>query len=190
MDKEFWNIPKPSSQGSNGHRWSVFLWGMVEMYLFRPTPKIMNGWRCFLLRMFGAKIGKGCNIASSSRFIRTWDIELGNYVTIDDDCWIDGPVTLDDYCSLSKCVKLISDGHNVRSRSFDYVCDRIVLDANVFIGADTYVSKGVHIGQFACIGSHSFVVKDIPENTIAYGNPCVVHSERIPFEEYKKYRFK
>ena len=47
----------------------------------------------------------------------------------------------------------------------------------------------MNIGQMAVIGARSTVLKDIPENSIAFGSPCQVKSERIPQEEYKKYRY-
>lgn len=42
------------------------MWILVWMFLFRPTPRgIFNGWRIFLLRSFGARIGKGSRVAAS-----------------------------------------------------------------------------------------------------------------------------
>ncbi len=58
-----------------------------------------------------------------------------------------------------------------------------------FVGADSYIGKGVSIGQMAVIGARSLVLKDVPENSIAFGSPCVVKSERLPREVYEKYRY-
>lgn len=48
---------------------------------------------------------------------------------------------------------------------------------------------GVKIGKFSTVGMCSFVVKDVPENVIAFGSPAKVHSERIPEEDFVKYEF-
>lgn len=48
---------------------------------------------------------------------------------------------------------------------------------NVWIGEGVKILKGVTIGDNALIGSGSVVTKDIPANTIAAGNPCVVKRE-------------
>lgn len=48
---------------------------------------------------------------------------------------------------------------------------------------------GVKIGKFSTIGMNSFVVKDILTNKIAFGNPAMVHSDRIPNEDFQKYDF-
>lgn len=50
----------------------------------------------------------------------------------------------------------------------------IVIEDNVFIGADTFVLKGVTIGKNSVIGAGSVVTRDVPENTIAAGNPAKV----------------
>ncbi|GAO31958.1 galactoside O-acetyltransferase [Geofilum rubicundum JCM 15548] len=50
----------------------------------------------------------------------------------------------------------------------------IVIEDNVWLGVNVTVLKGVRIGANSVIGAHSLVVKDIPANVIAAGNPCKV----------------
>lgn len=50
----------------------------------------------------------------------------------------------------------------------------ILIKDNVFIGANVVIKKGVTIGKNSVIGMNSVVVKDIPANCIAVGNPCKV----------------
>lgn len=50
----------------------------------------------------------------------------------------------------------------------------VVIGNNVFIGAGSIVLPGVHIGSRVIIGAGSVVTKDIPENSVAVGNPCKV----------------
>lgn len=50
----------------------------------------------------------------------------------------------------------------------------IVIEDNVFIGADVFVLKGVTIGKNSVIGAGSVVTRDIPENSIAAGNPAKI----------------
>ncbi len=57
----------------------------------------------------------------------------------------------------------------------------IIIGNNVWIGANVTVLPGVTIGNNCTIGAGSVVTKDIPENTIAVGNPCkVIKSINIP----------
>lgn len=50
----------------------------------------------------------------------------------------------------------------------------VVIGDNVWLGYNTIVLKGVHIGENTVIGAYSVVTKDIPENCVAAGNPCKV----------------
>jgi maltose O-acetyltransferase len=45
---------------------------------------------------------------------------------------------------------------------------------NVWIGGNTVIFPGVSIGSNVTIGAGSVVTKDIPDNVLAYGNPCQV----------------
>lgn len=50
----------------------------------------------------------------------------------------------------------------------------ILIEDNVFIGADVFILKGVTIGKNSVIGAGSVVTRDVPENSIAAGNPARV----------------
>jgi maltose O-acetyltransferase len=50
----------------------------------------------------------------------------------------------------------------------------VTIGNNVFVGAGTIILPGVHIGNRVIIGAGSIVTKDIPDNTVAAGNPAKV----------------
>ena len=52
----------------------------------------------------------------------------------------------------------------------------VTIGNNVFVGAGTIILPGVHIGNCVIIGAGSVETKDIPENSVAVGNPCKVIS--------------
>lgn len=60
------------------------------------------------------------------------------------------------------------DGHV----SVSEYAEEIDIGNNVWIACNVVVCGGVHIGNNAVIGAGSVVTKDIPDNYIAYGNPC------------------
>ena len=53
----------------------------------------------------------------------------------------------------------------------------VVIGDNVWIGGGAIIMPGVTIGDNVVIGAGSVVTKDIPSNTVAYGNPCRVRRE-------------
>lgn len=75
------------------------------------------------------------------------------------------------------CIFLDNDAHhpNHTKRELDIIPSRpIIIEDNVFIGLQCVVLKGVTIGKNSVIGANSVVFSNIPENSIAIGNPCKV----------------
>lgn len=64
----------------------------------------------------------------------------------------------------------------VRKEGYEYG-KKIIIGNNVWLGGNVVVNPGVTIGDNTIIGSGSVVVKDIPKNVIAFGNPCEVYRE-------------
>jgi len=77
----------------------------------------------------------------------------------------------------SGCTILDNDSHHSdpQKREQNIIPSRpITIEDNVFIGLQCIILKGVTIGKNTTIGAHSVVFNDIPENCIAWGNPCKV----------------
>lgn len=64
----------------------------------------------------------------------------------------------------------------LRERALQYNKD-VYIEDNVWIGAGVVICPGVRIGKNTVIGAGSIVTKDVPENAVAYGNPCRVSRE-------------
>jgi acetyltransferase-like isoleucine patch superfamily enzyme len=56
----------------------------------------------------------------------------------------------------------------------------VVLKRNCRIGSHSTVMPGVTIGENAIVGAHSFINRDIPANSLAYGVPAKVHGKVTP----------
>jgi len=136
---------------------------------------------------------------------RFMSIQTGNYIGINHRCIIatqevNSQIIIGDECGFSGtsiwCFDSITIGNNVRFGANVVIMDGdahqddpragknapIVIEDNVWIGAGVTVLKGVTIGRNSLIGAGSVVVKDIPANTVAAGNPCRVirnHSAAI-----------
>jgi acetyltransferase-like isoleucine patch superfamily enzyme len=50
----------------------------------------------------------------------------------------------------------------------------IVIGHDVFIGASSFILKGVRVGDYAVVGAGSVVTKDVPDYAVVAGNPSVI----------------
>lgn len=82
------------------------------------------------------------------------------------------------------CTIMDNDSHhsNLTKREQNIIPSRpICIEDNVFIGLQCVILKGVTIGKNSVIGARSVVINDIPENSIAIGNPCkVIMKKNVP----------
>lgn len=86
-------------------------------------------------------------------------------------------VIFGDNVFLAPHVSIYTAGHtidvDVRNTGLEY-SKPVIIGSNVWIGGNTVINPNVTIGNNVVIGSGSVVTKDIPDNTIACGNPCKV----------------
>lgn len=183
---DFFFIPNPKGL-TRKEKIRRHCWFIVQQYMIALSPKFANRWRLFWLRAFGADIGKGCFVASSVYIHLPWKLIIGDSVTIDEKCYLQGEISIGAYTSIGNNVHIITEGHNVRSRYFEGTNRPVSVGEGCFIGGDAYIARGVSIGTFSVVGAKSVVWHDVPENTIAYGNPCELHDNRIDKEEYLYY---
>jgi acetyltransferase-like isoleucine patch superfamily enzyme len=78
-------------------------------------------------------------------------------------------------------VAIYTAGHPIypdtRNSAFEYGKE-VTIGDNVWLGGNTVVCPGVHIGDNVVIGAGSVVTKDIPDWSIAAGNPCRVSENK------------
>ena len=120
-------------------------------------------------------------------------VSLGNNVyanfnlTLVDDTYI----TIGDNTMIGPNVTLATARHpilpSLRMKGYQFNVP-INIGKNVWIGAGVIVLPGVNIGDNSVIGAGSVVTKDIPENVVAYGNPCKII--RTINEHDEKYYYK
>ena len=151
------------------------LWELVSTLLFRTTPRwALHGWRRFLLRSFGAKIGPGCRISPSCRVWAPWNLTMGELSVLGDDvdCYTMDRITIGSKVAVSQRAFLCTGSHDVSSLRRPLVTEPIVIGDHCWIAAEAMVMPGVRIGEGAVIGARSLVTKDQPAWTICGGSPC------------------
>lgn len=120
-------------------------------------------------------------------------IEVGENFFANYNCTIIdvAKVRIGDNCQLAPNVAIYTAGHPLhpdsRNSMYEYGIS-VTIGDNVWIGGNTVVLPGVHIGSNTVIGAGSVVTKDIPDWAVAAGNPCKV-IRRIT-EDDRKYYYK
>ena len=118
-------------------------------------------------------------------------IEVGKNFFANYNCTIldVGKVIIGDNCQLAPNVSIYTAGHPLhpdsRNSAYEYGID-VTIGDNCWIGGNSVICPGVHIGNNVVIGAGSVVTKDIPDWSIAAGNPCRV-IRKITDEDRKFY---
>ncbi len=106
-------------------------------------------------------------------------IEVGKNFFANYNCTIldVAKVRIGDNCQMAPNVAIYTAGHPVhpdtRNSAYEYGIE-VTIGDNVWIGGNTVICPGVHIGNNVVIGAGSVVTRDIPDWTVAAGNPCKV----------------
>lgn len=122
-----------------------------------------------------------------------FNIEVGKNFFANYNCTIldVAKVKIGDNCQFAPNVAVYTAGHPIhpvsRNSQYEYGIS-VTIGDNVWIGGNSVIVPGVHIGSNTVIGAGSVVTKDIPDWVIAAGNPCRVI--RKITEEDKEYYYK
>ncbi|WP_025684185.1 acyltransferase [Paenibacillus maysiensis] len=117
----------------------------------------------------GAVIGRNCNV-NDHTFIEN-DVTLGDNVTVKSGVYIWDGITIEDNVFLGPNVTFTND---LKPRSKQYPDKFLKTKVREWasIGANSTIVAGHTIGKYAMIGAGSVVTKDVPNNTLWYGNPA------------------
>jgi putative colanic acid biosynthesis acetyltransferase WcaF len=156
------------------------LWFLVSAILFySPLPG--SFWKRIILKIFGAKIGRGVVIKPWVNIKYPWNLKIGNFSWIGEQVWIDNlaPIEIQENCCVSQGAMLLTGNHNYKKETFDLMIKPIVLEEGVWIGAKSVVGPGVSCKSHSVLSVGSVTSKDLEKYTIYIGNPAVAVRERV-----------
>jgi putative colanic acid biosynthesis acetyltransferase WcaF len=160
--------------------WFVQLWWLVQAILFHPSPQIFYGWRRFLLRAFGARIGKGVLIRPTVSVTYPWKLSIGDWSWVGDHVTLYslGDITIEESAVVSQHSYLCTGGHDYARPTFDLYALPIRIESEAWVAAHVFVGPGVTVGRGAVVGACSVALKDVPAEMICAGNPLKVIRKR------------
>ena len=149
-------------------------WYVVNACVFMNPVIPFSGFKVFLLRLFGAKIGKGVVIKPSVNIKYPWLLSIGDYSWIGEKVWIDNlaEVRIGKNVCLSQGSFLLCGNHNYKSTTFDLQVKKIILEDGVWIGAKSTVCPGITCFSHSVLSVGSVATKNLEAFTIYQGVPA------------------
>ncbi|MFT4080541.1 putative colanic acid biosynthesis acetyltransferase [Rhodomicrobium sp.] len=133
-----------------------------------------------VLRLFGARIGRGVAIKPGVRVKFPWKLEIGDHSWIGEDVWIDNldEVTIGANCCLSQGAYLCTGSHDWTASRFDLLTRPIRIEDGAWVAARATVAPGVTVGQGAVLAIGSVAATDLEPWGVYLGVPAVRIRER------------
>ncbi|MCX7986798.1 MAG: putative colanic acid biosynthesis acetyltransferase [Bacteroidales bacterium] len=159
----------------------LILWYLINETFFRTGIFPSSSFKCWLLRLFGAKVGKGVVIKPHVNIKYPWRLTIGNHCWIGEGVWIDnlGHVTIADNVCISQGAMLLTGNHNYRIPTFDLIIKPIIIHDGVWIGAKATVCPGVTCFTHSILTVGSVATKDLEAYAIYSGNPAIKIRNRL-----------
>lgn len=159
---------------SVANRAARVIWQITSLFFFRLSPRPFHAWRSFLLRCFGAKVGKGVHVYPGVKIWAPWNLELRDECGVGSGATLysQGKITIGRRAVISQGVYLCTGTHDYTRAGSPLVTKPIYVGENAWIAAEAFVHPGVVIASGCVIGARSVVINDMPEWTVCAGNPC------------------
>lgn len=157
------------------------LWYFVNSLLVRASWNPFMGIKIALLKLFGAKIGKGLIIKNNVCIKFPWKLTLGENVWLGENCWIDNLdyVIIGNNVCISQGALLLTGNHDYTLSSFDYRNAPIIIEEGAWIGAKSIVCPGITVKSHAILTVCSVATKDMEAYCIYQGNPAHIIRKRL-----------
>lgn len=166
---------------SLGNKLGRGLWNIAYWLLFRPFPSAMlMPWRRFVLRIFGAKMGKGTHVYCTAKIWAPWNLEMGDYSCLASnvDCYNVDKIIIGPNTTVSQKSYLCTASHDICNPKNPLITAPITIADQAWVAADAFVGMGVTIGQGAVVGARAAVFKDVVPWIVVGGNPAKFIKER------------
>lgn len=163
---------------------AVQLWWFVQATFFQCSPQFAYGFRRWILRCFGAKVGSGVIIRPSATITYPWKLSIGNFSWIGDDVVLYslGEIIIGDNVVVSQRSYICTGDHDYTKPDFPIRSRTITIGSEAWVAADVFIAPGVSIGEGSIIGARSSVFSDMPAGWLCMGYPCKAVKPRMSHE--------
>ena len=163
-----------------GNAFKRLLWHYVNSFFFKTGLFPVYGLKIFLLRAFGAKLGKNIAIKPYVNIKYPWNLVIGDNAWIGEDVWLDSLVliSIGANACISQGATVLTGSHNYKKNTFDLIVAPVTLEDGVWIGAGAIVNQGITAASHAVLTSGSVATKNLESYSVYQGNPAVKVRQR------------
>jgi putative colanic acid biosynthesis acetyltransferase WcaF len=157
----------------NRSRFVQALWGLSELvFLYNPLIP-SSGPRRFILKIFGARIGRHVKIRARVRVKYPWKLSVGENSWLGEGVWIDNHdrVDIGSNAVVSQETYITTGSHSYRT-DMHLITSPVLIRDGVWLCARTLIMRGVTIGTNSIVTPGSIVSKSIGSGEIHGGNPA------------------
>ncbi|MXO96489.1 putative colanic acid biosynthesis acetyltransferase [Erythrobacter aquimaris] len=158
------------------------LWSLCWLLLARWTPPPLHGWRAFLLKCFGARLGPNCRVHASARIWWPGNLQCGSSVLIGPEAIIynQGRITIGDGAIISQRAHLCAGTHDIEDPHFQLVLAPIEIGSSCWIAAEAFVGPRVSMAEGSVLAARAVLFTDAEPWTVYSGNPATAFKTRAP----------
>lgn len=155
-------------------------WLLVRWFFFETALPWPSSLKASLLRLFGARIGRGVVIRPRFSVSFPWRFQVGNFSWLGEGVRILSlaEVEIGAHVCVSQEAYLCTGSHDYKREDFPLLTKPIRIKNHAWVGARVFVAPGVEVGESAVLAAGSVVTNDVPPRQIVQGNPAVVVRER------------
>lgn len=148
--------------------------------VFYHSPRPLFGFRNWMLRLFGAKIGNKVHIYPHVNIKLPWNLVIGDNVGIGEDTFLYSwdMITIEDDAIVSHKCQLCSGSHDCFDPNFPVVLSPIIIKKNAWICTQVFIGPGVKVGEYSVISSGAVLMRNARPWGIYVGNPATKVGER------------
>ncbi len=150
-----------------------FIWGLVTVFnKWLPVP--LKGGIAYILKLFGAKIGKNVYISRTATVKNPFNLVVGSNSSINPEVFIDNLalVEIGKNVAIAPRVMIMTGSHYPFDPNFTTFAEPIIIEDSVWIGCNAVILPGVTIHKGAIVGAMSLVNKDVPQFAKVGGIPA------------------
>ncbi len=159
---------------SLGNRIGRVVWTIVAALFFRISPKPFHAWRSFLLKLFGAKVGKKVHVYPGAKIWAPWNLEIGDESAVANGAilYTQGKILIGKYVIISQGAHLCAGTHDYNLPDFPLITKPIIIEDYAWVAAEAFIHPGITIGTGSVVGARSVVTKNTSAWMVCAGHPC------------------